>query len=302
MKKCHLSNLLTIIIYAIFKIFPRIIGRTISLGWEHPPNHIEKLSHVIHRVTQPVFGEVFVIKGAKFDTLLDELDDATCPVSTWDLLFIYAKTLGLDSMRYHHLPPPGATDFNDKLFLTRGYSQEHTADFKRLHRYLKSPLERPTSQDNKHVFWPKSEVHLDFSKDQLSELKEIYFKDHFNGVIINVYGENNRNGWLIFQFKDVDRHFSKTEVRHLQWASQQAHLVFCKLQTKARGNRNDLTHREKEILKWVAHGKSNSVIADIIGISQHTVNGHLRRIYLKTGTSDRTTASLRGIGDGLIDY
>jgi len=53
---------------------------------------------------------------------------------------------------------------------------------------------------------------------------------------------------------------------------------------------------------WVARGKSNAVIADIVGISQHTVNGYLRRVYLKTQTSDRTTAALRAIGDSLIDY
>ncbi|RZV42686.1 MAG: DNA-binding response regulator, partial [Acidimicrobiales bacterium] len=47
-------------------------------------------------------------------------------------------------------------------------------------------------------------------------------------------------------------------------------------------------------------GKSNSSIADIIGISPHTVNGYLRSVYLKTGVSDRTSAALVGVRTALI--
>ena len=54
------------------------------------------------------------------------------------------------------------------------------------------------------------------------------------------------------------------------------------------------------MLGWVAGGKSNTVIADILGISAHTVDAHLRRICLKLGVSDRISAAVRGIGIGLI--
>ena len=52
---------------------------------------------------------------------------------------------------------------------------------------------------------------------------------------------------------------------------------------------------------WVAKGKSNSVIADIIGISPNTVDTYLRRIFEKLEVSDRVTAALRGLAIGLID-
>ena len=58
--------------------------------------------------------------------------------------------------------------------------------------------------------------------------------------------------------------------------------------------------RETEILAWVARGKSNPLIAEILGISSHTVDAHLRRIYLKLGVFDRISAAVRGIGIGLI--
>ena len=54
------------------------------------------------------------------------------------------------------------------------------------------------------------------------------------------------------------------------------------------------------MLTWVARGKTNAAIAEILGISAHTVDAHLRRIYLKLGVADRMSAALRGLGFGLI--
>ncbi len=61
-----------------------------------------------------------------------------------------------------------------------------------------------------------------------------------------------------------------------------------------------LTKRQREILTWVAAGKSNSVIADILGISHHTVDTHLRRAFERLGTTDRTVAAIRSVQAGYI--
>lgn len=61
-----------------------------------------------------------------------------------------------------------------------------------------------------------------------------------------------------------------------------------------------LTPREKEIVKWISRGKSNPEIAQIIGISVHTVNGYLRGIYLKTQTGDRVSLSFFALHHGLL--
>jgi len=47
-------------------------------------------------------------------------------------------------------------------------------------------------------------------------------------------------------------------------------------------------------------GKSNTVIADIVGISPHAVNSYMRRIYLKLDVSDRVSAAFRALALGLI--
>lgn len=51
-----------------------------------------------------------------------------------------------------------------------------------------------------------------------------------------------------------------------------------------------LTPRETEVLQWVAQGKSNEVIATILGTSPRTIHKHLERIYQKLGVENRTAA------------
>lgn len=51
-----------------------------------------------------------------------------------------------------------------------------------------------------------------------------------------------------------------------------------------------LTPRETEVLAWLAKGKTNRDIADILGMSPRTVNKHLEHIFEKLGVETRTAA------------
>ncbi len=52
----------------------------------------------------------------------------------------------------------------------------------------------------------------------------------------------------------------------------------------------ELTPRETDVLEWVAKGKTNRDIGDILGMSPRTVNKHLEHIYAKLGVETRTAA------------
>jgi DNA-binding NarL/FixJ family response regulator len=62
-----------------------------------------------------------------------------------------------------------------------------------------------------------------------------------------------------------------------------------------------LTLREAEVLTWIARGKSNRDIAEILGLSPRTVNKHLEQVYTKLGVENRTAAAtlaMRTLGTG----
>jgi DNA-binding CsgD family transcriptional regulator len=60
-----------------------------------------------------------------------------------------------------------------------------------------------------------------------------------------------------------------------------------------------LTVREREVLAWVAHGKTNSEIAQLLWLAPRTVGKHLENVYAKLGVNTRTGAVARFLG--LID-
>lgn len=51
-----------------------------------------------------------------------------------------------------------------------------------------------------------------------------------------------------------------------------------------------LTEREIEVLKLIAKGRSNKLVADRLDISEDTVKGHVRNILEKLNANDRTHA------------
>lgn len=61
-----------------------------------------------------------------------------------------------------------------------------------------------------------------------------------------------------------------------------------------------LSHREKEILSYIAHGKPNKLIASELGISEQTVKNHVTSVLRRLNARDRTEAVVIGIKMGLI--
>jgi len=62
-----------------------------------------------------------------------------------------------------------------------------------------------------------------------------------------------------------------------------------------------LTEREIEILRQVAAGNANKMIADNLSISEQTVKAHVRNILSKLGANDRTHAVTIGLRRGIIE-
>jgi DNA-binding NarL/FixJ family response regulator len=64
---------------------------------------------------------------------------------------------------------------------------------------------------------------------------------------------------------------------------------------------DELSPREIEVLKTIAAGRSNKVVADRLQISQDTVKGHMRSILAKLNANDRLDAVLIAMRRGILD-
>jgi len=59
-----------------------------------------------------------------------------------------------------------------------------------------------------------------------------------------------------------------------------------------------VTPREREVLTWLAAGKTDKEIGEILGMSPRTVQKHLQHIYEKLGVETRTAAVMRAMEFG----
>jgi DNA-binding CsgD family transcriptional regulator len=54
----------------------------------------------------------------------------------------------------------------------------------------------------------------------------------------------------------------------------------------------ELSPRQREVARWIAAGKSNDAIAELLGIRLDTVKSHVRIVFEKLGVDDRLGAAL----------
>jgi len=62
-----------------------------------------------------------------------------------------------------------------------------------------------------------------------------------------------------------------------------------------------LSDRELEVLRNVAKGTSNKIIASELDVSEATIKGHMQSILSKLGANDRTHAVTIAMKRGYLD-
>jgi DNA-binding CsgD family transcriptional regulator len=227
------------------------------------------------------------------------VEAAETPEALWRVFSGYFHGSAVDRIVYLHLPPIGAPDSRSPVLKSKGFPEALVSRYLSERLYRDNPMLRFAAQDVDPVYW-------DEIKDRpLSEREQAFLalvraEGLRHGVGIHVYGPTGRTGQCGLAFRDGVQRLQPAVLRDYQWVCQLAHLRYCTLIIPTLGPMPELSERETEVLAWVARGKSNSTIGDILGISAHTVDAHLRRIYLKLGVFDRISAAVRGIGVGLI--
>ncbi|MGV3663349.1 MAG: helix-turn-helix domain-containing protein [Prosthecobacter sp.] len=74
-------------------------------------------------------------------------------------------------------------------------------------------------------------------------------------------------------------------------ASPHSHAKVLKATVTVLMQRLELTHRQAEVLHWIAEGKTNDEIRIILGCSFFTVKNHVRKIFQRLGVHSRTAAA-----------
>jgi DNA-binding CsgD family transcriptional regulator len=94
--------------------------------------------------------------------------------------------------------------------------------------------------------------------------------------------------------------FSPTEMRELSYISIHVFDRLAEIRNLDTRMTDTLTDREIDCLNWTAAGKTSAEIAEILDLSEHTVNHYLNRATKKLDTVNRTQAVAKALRIGLI--
>ena len=109
-------------------------------------------------------------------------------------------------------------------------------------------------------------------------------------------------GYLL---KDIDPEALADGIRDVHAGRPALHpSVAARLMRRANSNppaHDDLTPRERDVLRLVVEGLANKQIAQRLRIGEKTVKTHVSRVLAKLGVADRTQAAVLAIREGLVD-
>lgn len=154
--------------------------------------------------------------------------------------------------------------------------------------------------------WDEMSSNLNLTKKQKTCLNLGREAELLNGVCTPLWGPQRFAGVGLASSNDKDATDSRpATLDHITALCNHFYLVFQRRHDGTTLNNDNLenvflTPKEYEVLTWAARGKSNNDIGDILGISDSTVNFHLRQIYKKLQVHDRVVACTKAITLGLI--
>ena len=237
----------------------------------------------------------------QLQSTLEAMSESSTHEDLWSKLYSYMGFCDIHALVYHHLAPPGALDYKESSVVKKQFKSSNDDQTQFVDYIFDLKFRKGARVMDNVKYWSYSAaVENDIIVENGGGLAFNVSQD-IKAVTFPVHGPGGRNGCFSLVYGETGDVKIEQKVRVLQWACQNAHLQFCKLYLSNSNDIPKLTERETEILSWVARGKSNNVIAQILEISPHTVNTYMRRLFLKLGTSDRTSVSLIGISNGLIE-
>ncbi|WP_242111983.1 PA1136 family autoinducer-binding transcriptional regulator [Luteimonas aquatica] len=214
------------------------------------------------------------------------------------LLEEFAFALGFDRLVVCSISPGTARDPIDEVFFVSGHWDEGRSALERQAYLLHCPITRHILEFEEPFYWSKTPSR-DGTRAHYRLVRGPRDLGETNGMQVPVFGRAGLEGAVSLAGGALDM---RDDVRIT--AQAVCTLAFHALKRLRRldpeAGPRPLTAREREILRWVAQGKQQAEIAQILAISERTVENHLRSVRRKLRAASTAQAVARGIAFGEI--
>lgn len=228
--------------------------------------------------------------------------DKSLQADTADELFVLYRTamhdLGFDRIVYGALR--NAAELPSKTpNLFHSYPLEWVEHYVQ-HGYMKTDPVRLQGLTSRRAFiWDDMITSKKLTKPQLKIMHEGQDAGLNDGVGLAFHGPMGETFGVGLASSDKNNH-AGVNLTEIEVISTQFHILFSAKFDHPAPPYIQLTSREHEVLKWAAAGKSNWAIGEILSISEHGVDFHMRNILRKLDADSRLTAVVKALHGGLI--
>lgn len=157
-----------------------------------------------------------------------------------------------------------------------------------------------------HPFmWDKLNAKGMYSKEQETLMHEAQDAGLKCGVGLGIHCANREIAGFGFASSDGTAEINKNVMSLVKAITSQFHAAYTDHERKyGQAHPAEMIHitpAQKDILQYMRFGKSNSEIADILNISSHTVDYHVRNLFAKLDANNRVYAVCKAIRFGWIN-
>lgn len=230
---------------------------------------------------------------------IERVSVATSANDVYDLLAQELGKFGFTNFLITDMPPP-SFGLEGRMILN-GWSEAWFERYMQQNFYRVDPMAKHPRETIRPFFWDEVEYGEDAQAGQvMNEAAEFGLE---NGFSVPIFGAEGDQSCVTMGGTHLERPPRTREAIHLMsiYAHDRARAL--RQDWANRTNRSadpKLTDREREVLKWVALGKTDWEIGEILRISKDTSFAHVRNCCRKLNAVTRTQAVERAMMLGEI--
>ncbi len=214
---------------------------------------------------------------------------------------LYASCLliGGDKLSYHpETMFEGVTSAHSNVF-AMGFPKEWTEFYLAGGGKAFDPVPEIVMQAGRVMTWREALCQLTLTDGERDWFKRAEEHGLLNGLGFPLWGPRSQNAFVAIGFPGNDVDVRPEVIRAEHMLLHAGHVKIVEL-SAGQPESAVLSQREREVLTWIAKGKSNTDIATILSISPETVATYKRRIYAKLECHDRIGAVVKALKLRLI--
>lgn len=235
------------------------------------------------------------------DAFIENTNRAKNKEEVYKLFEESALALGFDRVLYAYVSDQPKLNQKSEIDIVTSYPKEWMDYYHASNFFAHDPVVAEMNKTNGPFTWDGLSKGKDLTKLEpriLNEAKEIKIN---SGISIGIhFGFGEVAGVSVANTHNLSKP-DLNIMRKLYILSMQFHQVFSDHnQGEIPSKIKSLTKREVEILHWIAEGKSDQSIADILMVQHSTIRYHMGNIFNKLEVNDRTLAVIKAIKYQLI--